>query len=143
MRLSFLILIIFFVCFIFIYSFFIKSLKDSNEHINHNNIWYEILLNKNNDLESVVINDYKGRSIFVCFSELGICSFSIIDNKSNYKIENIFYPNFTNDMYINKHGFDTKSSEEQKIFYRRERFNNIEKEYNINYDLFPYFFNID
>lgn len=143
--LLFSILLINFVCLFFLYLFLVKPSNDKNKYLYYNsNLWYEISLSKNKNLESVAINDYKGRAIFIYFSELGVASFSIIDDKSNYKIENIFYSNFTNEMYINKNRYDNMLSlEEQKIIYRNERYNNIEKEYNVNYALFPYIFFID
>lgn len=127
------------------YSMEINYFSPNSVLLYNDNIWSNISLTDNGDLDSVSINDYKGRMISVVYSEIGIVSYVISDDKKEYKIESFFPRNFPSDMIFGKTKLDNEiiNEDEDDYFYRNESYNKINKHYKLNYNITPFFFDIE
>lgn len=125
------------------FSFIVNDPLPHSVRIYNSNLWAEISLSDDGQLNTVSVADGIGRAVHVSYSDIGIVSYVITDTKTDYKIANLFPNNFSDDMVIGKNNDMEKTSiNDNEYFSRYERYKSNEKSYKINYKVSPFFFDI-
>jgi hypothetical protein len=118
-----------------------SSMFSHSVTINNDDLYSEISLTEKGELNSVTVGDKKGRVISVFYSEIGIVSYVILDNETNYRMQTQFPYNFSSDMVLGEYW--QNDNEEQEYFVRQEFYKNSNKQYKVNYNKAPYFFDLE
>jgi hypothetical protein len=126
------------------FDIFINDPTPHSLRIVNNELWAEISLSEQGELNSVSIVNGDKRIIHVTYSENGITNYVISDYKANYKIENVFYNNLSDNEIIGSiNDIDNLNNDNAEYIVRREKYKSKEWQYRINYNETPYFFDIE